>query len=171
MTSLALPARLAFAAVQRGLGTVALSILSVLVILAGVRWLSGQTPESYGTAPLALAIHVGTVIPALFLGAAVLLMRKGTRLHRVLGRIWGSLMMVTSLASFWLQGFIGTIGPIHILSAITLYSIPRAIYCARTGDLEGHRRAMTGPYIGLVLAGLFAFLPGRVLGQIAFGGW
>ncbi|MEY4270076.1 MAG: hypothetical protein RLZZ58_1292 [Pseudomonadota bacterium] len=144
-------------------GFSALGIL-VFVAIAGVMR-GGAAPVSHG-APWALAIHIGTVVPALFLGAAVLVMKKGTRLHKLLGRIWAGLMMTTALASFGLTGLTGGIGPIHIFSVITLVSIPRAIWAIRRGNIVAHQRAMMGPYLGLLVAGLFAFTPGRYLGNM-----
>jgi uncharacterized membrane protein len=147
---------------------IAFATLGTLVFMAAASLMSGGARISYDNTPWALMIHVGTVIPALFLGAPVLLMKKGTKIHKLLGRIWATLMMVTALSSFWLQGLVGTIGPIHIFSVVTLVSIPRGIYYARIGNFVGHQRAMTGPYIGLLVAGLFAFIPGRMFGQLAF---
>jgi uncharacterized membrane protein len=113
----------------------------------------------------AVVIHLATVIPAFFLGIVVMRMKKGTQMHRILGRIWGMLMIVTAIDSFWLQGLFGGIGPIHIFSVITLISIPRGIIAIRQGNIRAHERAMTGPFIGLCVAGAFSFIPGRVMGN------
>ena len=151
------------------IGSIAFAALGTLVFMAAAQMISGGQTRGYGDAPWALAIHVGTVVPALFLGAPILLMKKGTRLHKVLGRIWATLMMTTAVSSFWLTGLTGGIGPIHIFSVTTLLSIPWAIYNARKGNFIAHQRAMTGPYIGLFIAGLFSFLPGRMMGNLVFG--
>lgn len=167
MTTATLPARRIFD--WRFMATsFAFTVLGTLVLLAAASLISGGARINYGRTPWALIIHVGTVIPALILGAPVLLMKKGTARHKMMGRIWASLMMVTAISSFWLQGLTGSIGPIHIFSVITIVSIPRAILAARRGDLVAHRRGMIGPYIGLFVAGLFSFLPDRMMGQIAF---
>lgn len=149
------------------LGSIAFAALGTLTLMAAASLMSGEARLNYETPPWALFIHVGTVIPALFLGAPVLLMKKGTPLHKMLGRIWATLMIITSISSFWLHGLTGGIGPIHIFSVVTLVSIPYAIYCARKGEIAAHQRAMTGPYIGLVVAGLFSFMPGRLMGELA----
>jgi uncharacterized membrane protein len=128
------------------------------------------TALSFGMAPstrseamsLALIIHLGTVLPALPLGAYILLSRKGGRVHRLLGRTWAGMMMVTAISSFWLTSN-GGLSPIHIFSVMTLVSIPMAVVAIRRGHVERHRRAIMGVYIGLVIAGAFAFLPGRLL--------
>jgi len=51
-------------------------------------------------ASIAIQIHVAAVIPAAVLGAYLLLKPKGTSRHRLLGKIWLSLMLVTALSSF-----------------------------------------------------------------------
>jgi len=147
----------------------AFAILAALILLALAAFVAHGRIGHGASANWALRIHLLTVIPALFLGGAVLMLRKGTALHKALGRIWALLMMTTAIASFWLRGLTGGIGPIHIFSVITLVSIPLAIWRIRKGDVRGHQRAMLGPYVGLVVAGLFAFLPGRVLGNLVMG--
>jgi uncharacterized membrane protein len=148
------------------LSVAALAALATLVLMALSALISGKAEITYDDAPIALAIHVATVIPSLFLGGYVMLARKGTRIHKVIGRIWAMAMMVTAISSFWLQGLTGGIGPIHIFSVLTLVSIPRAIWAIRKGNVAVHQRAMTGPYIGLLVAGLFSFMPGRLLGNL-----
>ena len=118
---------------------------------------------------IALAVHLATVLPAVPLGAYVLWGRKGDARHRLLGRIWAMLMVVTALSSFGLRGLTGQFSLIHLLSLLTLVAIPRAIWQARRGNIKAHRRTMRNVYIGLLVAGLFAFLPGRILGTALFG--
>jgi uncharacterized membrane protein len=150
------------------LGSIGFATLGTFVFMAAASLISGGARISYEDTQWAMAIHIGTVIPALFLGGPVLMMKKGTKLHKLLGRIWAALMMTTAISSFWLQGITGTISPIHIFSVITIVSIPWAIYSVRKGNLIAHQRAMTGPYIGLLIAGLFSFMPGRLMGNLAF---
>ncbi|HEX8467474.1 MAG TPA: DUF2306 domain-containing protein [Allosphingosinicella sp.] len=120
-------------------------------------------------ADVALYIHLFTVIPAIPLGAVVLWRTKGGRIHRLLGRIWGALMMVTAASSFWLQSLSGGLSFIHLFSVLTLVSIPLAVWNARRGNIRAHRNAMRGVYAGLIAAGLLAVVPGRTLGTLLFG--
>ena len=151
---------------------------NILVATAAIALLTlSLTALSFGLSPatggrpamtVALIIHVGTVLPALPLGAYILLRRKGGALHRMLGRIWAGLMVTTAISSFWLQEA-GHLSFIHIFSVVTLISVPLAVFWIRRGDVARHRRAMTNAYIGLVVAGLFAFAPGRLLGTMLLG--
>lgn len=147
--------------------TVGATMLATLTAMALSALFVGGN-RSYSSQPdWAVVVHVGTVVPALFLGIAVMAMRKGTAMHKRLGRVWAVLMMVTAISSFWLQGLFGGIGPIHIFSVMTLVSIPRSIWAIRQGNVKVHERAMTGPFIGLCVAGAFSFIPGRLMGNLA----
>jgi uncharacterized membrane protein len=148
-----------------GLRDFAVMGVSITLLTAALTALSfGSSSPSTHAEPMspALIIHLATVLPALPLGAYILLSRKGGRTHRLLGRIWAAMMIVTAISSFWLRSN-GSLSFIHIFAVITLVSIPLAVIAIRRGDVERHRRAMTGTYVGLVVAGAFAFLPGRLL--------
>ncbi|MEY2927084.1 MAG: hypothetical protein RL367_1561 [Pseudomonadota bacterium] len=146
-----------------------LTIVGTMLTMALGNVISGHAHIAYQTPPFALVLHIATVIPALPLGLYVLTAQKGGARHKMLGRVWGVLMLITAITSFWLRGITGGLSPIHIFSVITLISIPRGIWLAKQGRIAAHQRAMTGPYIGLVVAGMFAFIPGRMLGTLAFG--
>lgn len=116
-----------------------------------------------------LTVHLATVLPALPLGAVVLIRRKGDRTHRLLGRLWAVLMMVAAASSFGLHSLTGHLSWIHGLSAFTLAAIPRAVLLAMRGDIVRHRRAMSMVFLALVIAGCFTLLPGRLLGGWLYG--
>ncbi len=121
-----------------------------------------------------IMIHLTTVIPSIPLGGYILWRKKGDHLHKFLGKIWASMMMITAIASFWVgspgTGVAGTgFSFIHIFAVVTVISIPFAIYRIRRGDVEGHYKAMQGVYFGLLVAGLLSFLPGRIMHILAFG--
>jgi uncharacterized membrane protein len=105
---------------------------------------------------------------ALPLGIAQLVLPKGTASHRVLGYVWIGLMVFTALASFAVHAINpGGVSPIHLFSVLTLVMAPLIVVFARTGRIERHRRAVLGLMTGgLVIAGLFTFVPGRALGAL-----
>ena len=112
----------------------------------------------------ALSLHLLCVVPAIPLGAIVLLRRKGDALHKLLGRVWGCLMAGAALSSFALTGLMGgAFSPIHLLSVLTLVTLPWAVVRIRQGRVAAHRRAVVILYVSLLAAGAFAFLPGRAL--------
>ena len=124
-------------------------------------------------APLAVQIHVAAVLPAAVLGAYILVNRKGTPAHRLLGKIWMVLMVITSLSSFFIHeidlfhGF----SPIHLLSISVLVGAWRAVTAARAKNIRAHKAAVIGMYFGgIVIAGLFTLIPGRIMNAVVFSG-
>jgi len=151
--------------------TAAFAAMALVTWLAqrGVAALAANGRGDWHTPAFAVPLHLATVLPALPLGLWVLLARKGDARHRLLGKVWAALMLVTALVTLLIRDLSGGLNPIHIFSVVTLVSIPLGIWHARNGRIAAHRRAMTGPYIGLVVAGLFALAPGRMLGNLLFG--
>jgi len=67
---------------------------------------------------------------------------------------------------------VGTgINALHVFTAITAISLWAALTGIRRGDVKRHAGSMIGLYVGgLIIAGLFAFIPGRMMWQAVFGG-
>lgn len=132
-----------------------------------------MTFEPLLNAPLAVQFHVATVLPAALLGAVLLARPKGTSAHRLLGKIWLLLMVVTSFSTFFIHDLktVGNFSPIHLLSIYVIVGSIPAIRAARRGDIRAHRAQVAGMYFGgIVVAGLFTLVPHRVMGAIIFGG-
>lgn len=114
--------------------------------------------------------HLLTVLPALLIGAVVMVQRKGTTAHIVLGRAYMLLMLTTAILSFWVRGLNGeSLSPIHALSAWSIASVIAGWWAIRTGRRRLHRNFMIGLYAGVVIAGAFTLLPGRALGRLLWG--
>ena len=121
-------------------------------------------------APISIQVHVVCAVVSLALVPVMVLRRKGDRLHKVIGRIWAIAMALTALSSFAIMTIriIGPFSPIHGLSLLTLYSLIGAVVTARKGKIEAHKGHMLGAMGGLVGAGVFTFLPGRLMSEIFF---
>lgn len=126
--------------------------------------------EPFLTASLAIQVHVIGALTAFFIGVILLIAPKGFRLHKTLGWTWVIAMAVTAVSSFFITGLMGSsYSPIHALSAWTLIGLPFGIAAIRRRDVRKHRQSMTGMFIGaMVIAGLFTFLPGRLMWEIFF---
>jgi len=123
-------------------------------------------------APLAIKIHLATVIPAFVLGTwLIFLSTKGSRWHRALGGAYLALMTVTAFTTFFIRTINpGHLGLIHLFIPLTLFGVFGALWNVRRGNIKGHRQAMLGLYIGgLLLAGGLTLLPGRLLNHVFFG--
>src|SRR5262245_9573976 len=84
-------------------------------------------------APLAVQAHAYCALAAFVLGTAQLVRVKGTASHRALGYTWVALMLVVAVSSFWIQELRiwGPWSPIHLLSILSLVTLPLGIYYAR----------------------------------------
>ena len=117
----------------------------------------------------AIWIHVFAAISALALGATIFLARKGTLLHKVSGRAWAGLMLVTAISTIWIKGN-GSYSWIHLLSVGTVIILGAVVYAAMSGKIQRHRQGVIGLYAGsLIVAGLFALMPQRLLGKMLWG--
>jgi uncharacterized membrane protein len=124
-------------------------------------------------AGLIIQVHVLAAVLALALGIAQFAGIKGTTIHRVMGYSWVALMAIVAVSSFWIfeYGIIGPFSPIHLLSIFVLVMLPLAVRHARRGRIDDHRSAMVYMFIGgLIVAGVFTFLPGRIMHSVVFGG-
>jgi len=120
------------------------------------------------TAPAVMQLHALAALTSLAAGLTVLVMRKGTARHRLVGWIFVVAMAVTALSSAFITSN-GHFSAIHLLSILTIVSLPRAIILRRRGDIAGHRATMLWLFAGLVVAGAFTLTPGRLMNKVAFG--
>ena len=109
---------------------------------------------------------------AFALGIVQLSAPKGTIPHRILGWIWVAVMAVVGVTAFFIHEIRlwGPWSPIHLLAIFTLVMLPLGVWRARRHEVQHHRRTMIGIFAGgLVVAGLFTFVPGRIMHAVAFG--
>jgi uncharacterized membrane protein len=120
--------------------------------------------------PAVLQAHVLAAIAAFTLGVAMFASRKGARFHRIAGWAWVVLMAVVAGSSLAITAINpGHFSLIHLLSALTLLTLPLAVIAARRHRVADHRRRMTGLFLGgMIFAGAFTFLPGRLMWMIFF---
>ena len=123
-------------------------------------------------APAVIQWHAYAALGAFGLGVVQFAAPKGTIPHRVFGWIWATLLFVVAISSFFIHEIRlwGPWSPIHLLSLFTLIMLPLAVLNARRHEVEKHRWAMTGLFLGaLVIAGAFTLLPGRIMHAVVFG--
>lgn len=114
-----------------------------------------------------ILVHMSAASAAIVIGGITLKVKKGTQLHRLLGRVWVVLMLVAALVSFGIRTS-GHFSWIHLLSAGVLASLVASVLAAMKGRINAHQRGMVNTYIGLVVAGAFTFLPARRLGHLVW---
>jgi uncharacterized membrane protein len=119
-----------------------------------------------------IQVHAFAAMSALGLGIVQLAAPKGTLPHRTIGWTWVALMALLAVSSFWIHTIrlFGPFSPIHLLSIFTLVMLPIAVLRAHRHQVPQHRKAMIGLFVGaLLVAGLFTFVPGRIMYRVAFG--
>jgi uncharacterized membrane protein len=120
--------------------------------------------------PLVIQIHLFAAVSAFLIGAALLLGVKGNLLHRAMGWGWVALMGTTAVSSLFITGINGDMWSfIHFLSGWVIIALPMAVAAARRHDVKAHRKAMMSMFLGgLVIAGAFTFIPGRLMWNVFF---
>ena len=123
-------------------------------------------------APSVIQLHAFAAMAAFLLGIVQFIGPKGTIPHRSVGVIWVLLMLTVAISSFWIHEIrlVGPWSPIHLISIFTLVMLPLGVWRAHTHRVNAHKWTMISIFIGgLVIAGLFTFVPGRIMNAVAYG--
>lgn len=148
-------------------GASLIAVLAIITSLRDVRTLTFHGPDAalWSAQSPVVQAHVIAALIALAAGAFILLRRKGDRLHRILGWSWSVMMAGTAGTSLFIMELNhGHFSLIHGLSAYTLIALPLGIMAARARNIRAHRSMMMSMFTGaLIIAGLFTFIPGRLM--------
>jgi uncharacterized membrane protein len=113
--------------------------------------------------------HAASAITSFLLGLVILFLPKGSALHRKLGWTWVVAMGLTAVTSFFIRTDNGNFSWIHSFTAITAVMLPMGVAMARMHYAKVHARFMTAIFLGgAFTAGLFTFLPGRLMWETFF---
>jgi uncharacterized membrane protein len=119
-----------------------------------------------------IQVHAFAAMAAFVLGLIQFAAPKGTLPHRTIGWIWVVLMTIVAGISFWIHELriFGPFSPIHLLSIFTLAMLPLAVLAAHRHQVPRHRRTMIWIFVGgLLIAGAFTFVPGRIMHAVVAG--
>jgi uncharacterized membrane protein len=117
-------------------------------------------------------VHALIGIAALLVGFAVLVSRKGTRRHRLMGRWYVAAMVVLNLTALMIYDLFGRFGPFHVAALVSLATtiagfVPAYRRRPPVAWMERHAVLMCWSYVGL-LAAFIAEIAARVPG-VGFG--
>lgn len=156
--------------IARSLVGFACVTMTFFCVVALVRAGLGMVDNLHHYAKLPVIIHVATVLPAIPLGGYILLTRKGTPRHRLLGKIWLLLMLVTATSAIFIQSS-GGYSFIHIFIPVTFHAAWKTIATAKRGDIAAHKRHLVFTYLtALMIPGIAAFMiPGRLMNVMLLG--
>lgn len=120
---------------------------------------------------LVIWIHLITILVALALTSPLLLQKRGTERHKLLGWGWSVAMFSTAAVSFLIhESGPGLFSPIHLLSGLTVLGVPLIVFAARWHMVALHRFGVRFTVLGaLLIAGFFTFPFGRMLGRWLMG--
>lgn len=101
-----------------------------------------------------IATHAFAATLGLLLGAwQIFFSRKGTPVHRLVGRTWVVLAVFVAVSSFWIQELRpGQFSFFHVLSIVTLVTTALGLLAAVRGNIASHRGNMTGTWVGFCIA-------------------
>ncbi len=78
-----------------------------------------------------IQVHAFAAMAAFGLGLAQLAGPKGTPVHRAMGWMWTTLMVIVCVSAFFIKTLRpGSFSPIHLLAAFTLLMLPYAVLMA-----------------------------------------
>lgn len=128
-------------------------------------------PTPLWSQPLSVQLHVMSVTVAFLSGLVIFLLPKGTGLHRLVGWSFVFAMIGAAATSVMMMSDLGTgINFLHVFTVVTVVSLTLGLYAIRRGDVRNHAGNMVGLFIGgLLIAGAFSFLPGRLMWRMLFG--
>lgn len=99
--------------------------------------------------------HTVTAVLAMLFGTAVFLNKKGTRLHKQLGRIYGVNMLLLNLSAFTLYNF-GGFSLFHAFALVSLATLTLGMWPVLTRRKKGwqvrHYYFMSWSVVGLYCA-------------------
>ena len=107
-----------------------------------------------------ITFHTLNGLVALISGLAIILLGKGTALHRLVGRVYAASMYVLCLASFAIQDttpFFRGFGMFHLMALVSIATVTGgmipALFRARFKDwFSWHFSFMLWSYVGLIMA-------------------
>ncbi|MDC1211223.1 DUF2306 domain-containing protein [Porticoccaceae bacterium] len=120
-------------------------------------------------------VHAFFALLAVPLGLYILLTQKGTKKHKLIGRIWSLFLLIVSFTAIFIQAITpGQYSLIHLLIPWTIGSLIYSIWSIRKFQKtklakykKAHMYSMIGVYVGaLLVAGLFTLMPGRLFYEI-----
>jgi uncharacterized membrane protein len=124
--------------------------------------------DAFLAAPLLIQVHASAATASLVLGLVQILGPKGTLPHRAMGISFVILMMIVAGTAFFIRQINdGGFSFIHLFIPLTAFGLFGIVRNARAGKAAGHASSARSVFFAaLLLPGLFAFMPGRLMHRI-----
>lgn len=131
-------------------------------------------------APFVVQVHAFAAMAAFALGLIQIVAPKGTLPHKTLGLCWIAIMTVVAVSSAFIlrpaepgAPYWERLSVIHLFIPITAFGLVSGVRLLMRGGpaMKRHSWPFISVFIGgLIVAGALAFLPGRIMHEVAFGG-
>ena len=123
------------------------------------------------SAPPVIQIHLAAALLALGLGIVMWRRPKGTKSHKLTGRLFMALMLITAASAIFIQEINnGHYSWIHIFVPLTLIGIVQALWAIKNRNIKAHIGHVRNLFFyALIIPGVFALMPGRRLFAVFFG--
>ncbi len=120
----------------------------------------------------AIIAHTFSAFGALGIGIVMWSRKKGTLSHKLMGRLFLVLMLATAVSAIFIRNLNdGNFSWIHLFVPLTFYASWEAVYHVRKGNIKKHMSSVRGLFFGaLLIPGIIAFWPGRLMWHVVFGG-
>lgn len=126
-------------------------------------------------AGLAIQLHLAAAILALVLGCVMWARRKGTKSHKMIGRAFVGFMVLAAISAIFINQ-LNPDGPfgfsfVHIFVPVTFIGSWQVVSSARNKKFKSHQKHVRNLFFfALLIPGAFAFMPGRTMWNLFFGG-
>lgn len=127
--------------------------------------------ETFFEAPVIIQVHAVAAIGALLTGLAIYTVARGRLLHRTLGLVCASLLLVTVGTAYFIRiSQDGAFSWIHGFIPLTLLGLFGLAMGLAGRNWKRHRNAGRGLIFGaLLIPGIFTLMPGRLMHAVMFG--
>lgn len=144
--------------------------MSFAVVVALGKAALGMVEGLEAYAKLPVIIHVAAVLPTIPLGGWLLLAKKGTAMHKQLGKLWLVLMLITATSAIFIQTS-GSFSWIHLFVPLTFHAAWKVMATARAGNIRAHKNHLVRTYLlALMVPGVASFAaPGRLMNVMLLG--
>lgn len=110
-----------------------------------------------------VAVHVGASLVALVAGLLIIVLEKGTRIHRIIGKVYAGSIYVLCGVSFFIFEVTGTFSFFHVVSVQNILLVSAGLgaiaFRSRVPDWPiWHLRFMLYSYLALVGTGTLQFV-------------
>ncbi|GAL12480.1 putative membrane protein [Vibrio astriarenae] len=98
-------------------------------------------------------LHLATILPAFLFATVIMFIKKGSETHKTVGRFTAFLLLISACISLAMPARVGPtfyehFGLIHLLSLIVIFSVPKAYFAIKQGNVLMHKITMVNVYLG-----------------------